>query len=269
MKHAKLILCLTLALAQSAAATIEAETPKLPGDSVRFEMYDTSAAVDSVGLTARDYVVSIDRIHIDDMELDDTITVWLQSFGQRLAGFDLKIGINNPLVDIVEILPGEIYDSCRWEYFNVRQVNTYDRETLPPILWHTVALSEVIPDTTRPVCFGFNRKASLLKIVVSNEHVLDVPDTSVPLFFLWEDCTDNSIASTSGNALLISRRVVDYYPTRPTESSGLFPNRTGPPPQCISEGRSNKPQRRIEFHNGGVEFRFDVDIMEPDSTVGR
>ncbi len=209
-------------------------------------------------------VVTIERMLVTNQRLHDTLLVTLQANGQSLAGFDFKIGIDNPLVDIIAILPGEIYDSCRWEYFTARQVNTSDKEPYPPILWQVVALAELIPDEEQPLCHGLNRKASLLKLVVSNEHVLNVPDTAVPIFFFWEDCGDNSISSRSGNTLLLSKQVFDYFGAVPPQSRGIFPTRSGAPSQCINPGSRNKPVRKIEFHNGGIEFRMNIEDTTSD-----
>jgi len=211
-------------------------------------------------------VITIERLTVEDMKLDDTLLIMLKSTGMPLAGFDFKFGINNPMVDIVEILPGEIYDSCRWGYFNTHQINTTYRDDYPPILWQAVALAEVVSDTIKPLCFGFERKASLLKLVVSNEHVLNQPDTTVPIFFFWEDCTDNTISGRTGNILLISRQVFDYFGRKTQKSSKLFPNRTGAPNQCINPAMDNHPRRRIILHNGGIKFRLNVELKSSDST---
>ncbi|RKX25594.1 MAG: hypothetical protein DRP47_09560 [Candidatus Zixiibacteriota bacterium] len=214
-------------------------------------------------------VITIERLTVEDSRLNDTLLVMLKSTGAPVAGFDFKFGIDNPMVDIVEILPGEIYDSCRWEYFTARQINTANREDYPPILWQTVALAEMVSDTVRPLCFGFDREASLLKLVVSNEHILEQPDTTVPVFFFWEDCTDNTISGQTGNILLISRQVFDYFGQKPKQGSRLFPTRTGAPNQCIDPARENHPRRRIDYHNGGIKFRLRIEPEPEDTTSTR
>lgn len=223
--------------------------------------------VDILKLNESEIIIKIGRMNINNMELYDTLYVDIKSDGTPIAGFDFKIGINNHLIDIVEILPGEIYDSCKWEYFNARQINTTGEENRPIVLWKMVALAELVPDTVRPVCFGFDKEASLIKIVLSNAHVLDMPDTTIPIFFYWEDCTDNTISGQSGTILMISKVVRDYYGNQDRKETTIFPNRTGAPQQCIDPGAVNKPYRWIEFHNGGVEFEFKIDLNPPDSTT--
>ena len=235
------------------------------GDST---LVDSNAAdADSFGIKVPEILIKIGRLQIDNMELYDTLYINLKSDGTPIAGFDFKIGINSHLIDIVEILPGEIYDSCQWEYFNVHQVNTTDNENSPAVLWQMVALAEVVPDQVRPLCFGFKREASLLKIILSNAHVMEMPDTTIPIFFYWEDCTDNTLSGQTGTILMISKLVRDYFGSQDKEETAIFPNRIGAPQQCVDPGAINKPLRWIEFHNGGVEFEFKIDLKPPDSTI--
>lgn len=220
---------------------------------------------DTVVEEAPRYVVSVQRVTVTDMRIDDTLAILLNAFGNPVAGFELKFAVESPFIDIVAVLPGEIYDSCGWEYFNARQINTANKETYPPVVWQAVALAD-IPDAHRPLCFGFDREASLIKLVVSSEHMARVPDTIAPIFFFWEDCGDNTIAGVSGDTLAMSTKVFDYYNVEYTEGRELFPSRTGAPNQCINPAAKNKPRRLIEFHTGGVEFKLDLEPVEVDTT---
>jgi len=222
---------------------------------------------DSLKTSESEIIIKIGRMIIYNTELYDTLYIDIKSDGTPIAGFDFKIGINNHLIDMVEILPGEIYDSCNWEYFSARQVNTMGKENSPVVLWQIVALAEVVPDIVRPLCFGFDREASLIKIVLSNAHVMDMPDTTIPIFFYWEDCTDNTLSGQSGTILMMSKLVRDYYGIQDREKTTIFPNRTGAPQQCIDPGAINKPYRWIEFHNGGVEFEFKIDLDSTDINI--
>jgi len=235
------------------------------GESAVLGQEPVESIADSLVGDAPRYVLSVQRVTVEDMKIDDTLSISLNSFGYPMAGFDLKFAVENPLIDIVEVLPGEIYDSCRWEYFDARQVNTAGKETYPPIVWHVVALANLIPDTVGPLCFSFNREASLIKLVVSSEHVAQAPDTVVPIFFFWEDCSDNTIASVSGDTLAMSAKVIDFNNVEHPRGQGLFPCRSGAPKDCINPRARNKPQRLIEFHNGGVEFKLDLGDEAADS----
>ena len=180
-----------------------------------------------------------------------------------MAAFDLRLALESRFVEILEILPGEILDSCSWEYFNARAEDESVRENYPRSLWHVVALAELIPDETRPHCYGIGRRASLLRLVVSSEHVDLAPDGTAAIFFFWERCSDNSIAGVTGNVLSVSAKLYDYFPVSDYESDALVPTRLGTPEQCIDPSVQNPLRRRIEFHNGGVEFLMQ---LMPDST---
>ena len=213
---------------------------------------------DSLVVAMPRYILSIDRMTITTMKVFDTLDVSIESFGKSVAGFDIKLATASHIIDILEVLPGEVCDSCAWEFFNARQVNTSKWENYPPSIWQVVALAETIPDDQRPVCFGFDRKASLVRLVVSSEHIPLVSDTTVAVFFIWEDCTDNTLSNATGDTLAMSVQVFDYFETEDYKREAIFPTRLGAPRQCINPAAINKPLRLIEFHNGGVEFRMDI-----------
>ncbi|MFH1686618.1 MAG: DUF6624 domain-containing protein [bacterium] len=242
-----------------ATAAGDSDTAHTPLDST---ISDTSAlstqAADSVIVASPRMVVSIGRLEINTGVLDDTLSVFLESFGQHVAGFDFRFGLYSHLIDIVEVLPGEIYDSCRWEFFSAKTAVNSGHEGYPTSLWHAVALAETVPDQTRPVCFGFDRKASLLRLVVQSAPTELIDDTTVALFFLWEDCGDNTVADASGQNLLISSQVVDYFSDDRPVSQAMFPTRTGAPNPCSPPDAQNPPTRAVEFRNGGIEFRLDL-----------
>ncbi|MCK4302253.1 MAG: hypothetical protein KAW91_05740 [candidate division Zixibacteria bacterium] len=206
------------------------------------------------------FVISVDRVVAAAGRIYDTLDVTLKSHGRPVAGFDLKIATASDIVDIVEVLPGELHDSCHWEFFNARRVQCSEpTEGYPSAVWRAIALAEVVPDSTRPVCYGLGREISLLRLVVSSERRDFVPDTAVAIFFFWESCTDNSMANVGGDTLSLSLRTVDHLPTADFERDSSFPTRFGVPDECLDGVAQNRPLRRIEFHNGGVEFRMELE----------
>jgi hypothetical protein len=224
--------------------------------------FDTLAAIDS----SSNFVVSIQRVTVQTGRLRDTLDMILEAGNNSLAAFDFRLAVESEFVEILDVLQGEIMDSCSWEYFNARAAEPTERENYPRSVWHVVALAELIPDETRPACFGFDRPVSLVRIVVSSEHVELVPDTTAAIFFFWERCSDNSISGIRGDTLSMSDQLYDYFPVREYDTEGIFPTHLGAPNQCIDPAAKNRPIRRIDFHNGGVEF--DLRLMPkalPDS----
>lgn len=207
--------------------------------------------------------INIERLVVDDMRADDTLLISIATKGQEISAFDLKFGCQGDFLDIIDVLPGEICDSCRWEFFNVRQIDTEGKIGYPDNLWRAIAVAEVVPDSIRPLCYGFERKASLLKLVLSSGEKASIPDTVEPIFFLWEECSDNTVSDRSGNVLMLSASVEDCPPVlyRP----GSFPTTAGAPLNCLKQGKHNQPARKIIFRNGGVTFKLDLGGLLEDT----
>lgn len=238
-------------------------------DSNRIWLNDSTLEVPELIDSSSNFVVTIDRKMINTGRILDTLDIYLEAGNNSMAGFDLRIAVENKFIEILNVLPGEILDSCSWEFFNAKMVEPAGRENYPRSVWHIVALAEFISDETRPACFGFKRRASLIRLIVSSEHVEFVPDTTAAVYFYWERCSDNSISGTRGDTLSMSDQLHDYYPVRDFETEGIFPTRHGMPNQCIDPSARNRPIRRIDFHNGGVEFELRLlPKTQPDSVDG-
>ncbi len=214
---------------------------------------DIIAADSLVSDTAR-VIIRIERVEEKLGRFVDTIDVSLQSTGQMAAGFDFKIATSNQYLTILEVLRGEIYDSCKWDYFSAKALDRSTRPGYPPILWQVVGMAEGISNQEPARCFGLDRQASLVRLVVSSEHLIELVDTSTAIYFLWEDCTDNVVSSATGERLYLSTNVLDYFPIQNYADPATFPTRRGAPKQCQKPGSQNPAQRRVEFHNGGIRF---------------
>jgi len=227
---------------------------------------DTLLEVDSVGADTTEelkYVLQLNRLTVDDMQLYDTLDLMVESFGNQFAGFTLKLGHYSSYLDILEILPGEVPDSCGWEFFRAVEIDTKGNHSLLPTLWRITALAKMSVSGPKVRCYGFERPASLLRLVVSSAHMMQVPDTTIPVFFFWEDCRDNVLSDASGNLLIVSSAVIDYFPVAWIGIPDMFPTRLGTPLQCIDQGARNRPVRGVEFHNGGVEFKLSIKETGP------
>ncbi len=249
-----------LALCLVAAGSVFAEPPEI----------DIIAADSMVSDTAR-VIIRIERVEEKLGRFVDTIDVSLQSTGHMAAGFDFKIATSNEYLTILEVLRGEIYDSCQWDYFSAKPLDRSTKPGYPPILWQVVGMAEGISNQEPARCFGLERQASLVRLVVSSEHLVDLVDTTTAIYFLWEDCTDNVVSSATGERLYLSTNVLDYFPIQNYADPATFPTRRGAPKQCQKQGSQNPAQRRVEFHNGGIRFAIPEipsqgDVISPAST---
>jgi hypothetical protein len=240
-------------------ARADTGSPKLRGGAD-----STSDSIALVTMTLADSslkprcTISIDTLTVSDMKLYDTLEIMLEVENVQPAGFVLKVATENGLIDILNILPGEIIDSCRWDLFNARQLPSEDPSVGPAEVWQIVALAHKISDTKAPLCYGLKRPASLARLVVSSTPRANVPDTTVGIFFYWESCRDNALSDREGSSTLFSKSVEDRIPIFLNIRHATFPTRTGTPDECISSRASNPPLRAVVFKNGGVMFKAEI-----------
>jgi hypothetical protein len=255
-----IVLSCVSALTAAALATDSGNEQKIttkPRDTSRV------AALDLLVDDTSRIILRIEPRTVSGRRINDTLDIRIESFGSTIAAFDLKFGTSNPYMNIVDVLPGRIIDSCKWEFFNAREVGSAGAANRPRQLWHAVGLAKMFGDSALPACYGFDVPASVARIVVSNEHVLQMPETSAAIFFFWETCTDNCLSGISGRSMVISSSVLDFFPVEFPDLQSALPSRKGAPNQCIIPGKPNPPKRRIEFHNGGIKYV----IRSADSSV--
>lgn len=212
------------------------------------------AQLDTKGADTARYLVRVERAEVMPLNVAETLDVTIQTFGWPYAACALKVGTNSKFVDIVDVQRGEIIDSCKWEYFKATRLKTDNKPLYPKSLWSVVALAKFTPDTTKPPCLGLNREASFMRLIVTSAPNIDIRDSVASIFFFWEDCRDNTLSDASGATLLISKQIFDYFDTREPGSGRAFPTRNGTPESCINPQLKRHPERRIEFHNGGLKF---------------
>jgi hypothetical protein len=216
------------------------------------------------GSDRRHCVVQISTLRVEDMKLDDTLDLLIETGGVEIGGWQFKLAVASDVIDIVDILPGELIDSCRWEMFDARQVQPPAFPNGPREVWQITAMAQGVSGKKKPVCYGFDRPTSVAHLVVSSAHRTSVPDTTVEVFFYWEYCRDNSL-SDRGGASLISARVTDTLPVDFVTQQDSLPTRQGLPASCLSRSSRNAPLRQVEFRNGGIEFKFKADSSATDS----
>jgi hypothetical protein len=209
-------------------------------------------------------VIRISTLLVEDMKLDDTLDLIIEANGIEISGCLLKLTAASDVVDIVDILPGELVDSCGWEMFDARQTPS-DVRIGPREIWQITVMAQGVSGRKKPICFGFDRPAVLARLIVSSAHRPSVADTTAEIFFYWESCRDNALSDRKG-ALLISDSVWDVLPALYTTERDGFPNRHGSPPSCVNPRARTAPRRQVEFRNGGVEFRFKLETPVVDSS---
>ncbi|RME31512.1 MAG: hypothetical protein D6800_00695 [Candidatus Zixiibacteriota bacterium] len=217
-----------------------------------------SPAGDSLSAT-----IAIESAEVSNFLTSDTLAVILAGGGAEIAGYNLRVAVDNPALIIEEILPGDIPDSCQWEYFTASEGNIGADDSGIVSVWQIVALAKSSPDTTRPLCLGFDSAGSVAKIVFSVAPTETLTDT-LPVFFYWQSCRDNVTSDVSGGSLILSQDVYNLDSSAVTDTAATFPTRGGCPSSCINLRRPNHPKRGIVFRNGGVIIRDSAPSPESD-----
>lgn len=209
-------------------------------------------AQDSLHVKKQKYRVSIDQKELfRDFDFD-TLLIEINAPAVELKGYALKIAVQTQFFNIDNVIAGDFYNDCRWEFFNARQtVSDFSAENFLQV-WQIIGLAEVIPDSISPKCFSSVDKTSLAKICISRNQFMQPADSIIPLFFLWEDCSDNTISGMSGNDLFVSDKVFQYYKNQPQFQINKFPTTQGIPANCTKASALNAPVKGIEFFHGGV-----------------
>ena len=221
----------------------------------------TFAQIDSISISNQTIIIEIDSAVFDYEHLRDTVDIILTNIGHPIAGFELNVGVSSRAISILEVLPGEVPDSCNWETFNVKNSIGGSVEGAPGAVWQIVGMAEFIPDSVRPLCYGFDRPASIARLVVEldSNRVRTSGQDFWPIYFYWQDCSDNTVTNTLGDSLLMSASVDGISYSDSTGMAFNLPSRYGAPGSCIKPKAQNKPIRKVAFVNGGVRVGTVVD----------
>ncbi len=220
-----------------------------------------SAQSDSLSKFSANLNISIETANLGAHKIIDTLDVLISTARYTIAGMDMKIGFDSYAMDILEVLRGELPDSCQWEFFDTKASIDQGKEGYPRSIWQVVMLSGFIPDSVRPICYSFKRPVSIARLVVqlNIERARIMSDTLLPIYFFWEDCSDNTVTNVSGDSLMMSIVVDGVSYSDSLGQNVSFPTRFGTPTSCIKPKAKNKPMRRLVFHSGGMRIGTLVD----------
>ncbi|MCK4656016.1 MAG: hypothetical protein KAT85_03270, partial [candidate division Zixibacteria bacterium] len=159
-----------------------------------------------------------------------------------LGGFDLLIEFDTAALSLTDVTQGQLVTDCGWEYFSYRS----DTQGVARI----VSIGDVNNGTNHPDCFLANSSGpiAVLTFLVSNDPGLK--NQFFPVRFYWMDCSDNAVASYSGDTLLVSRYVYDWLNHDAIHEDDVLPTYKGASDVCVT-GTS---PRIVDFTSGSVEI---------------
>ncbi len=179
-----------------------------------------------------------------------------------LGCFDLLVGYDNSALAFQQVIKGDIYTECGWEYFTYRfGPDGHCDSTCPSGQTRVIGIAETNNGPYHPGCqsptpYVGTLPVSLfhLRFLVSNSRELE--GQFVPVRFFWMDCGDNTLANHIGFELYISDEVYDYGNPDPIQCDTVgFPTFLGAQEDCL-DVEPGRPSviRHIDFYNGGLQI---------------
>lgn len=179
----------------------------------------------------------------------------------HMQGFDFLIRYDPLGLSLRAINPGELIETCDWEYFTYRYGPSggCGSGPCPSGILRVVAIAETNNGDFHPSCYDTDKPVTIATIdfLVTNDRTYEC--AFVPLQFIWYDCGDNAVAfdpdptdNVTTTSLGISRNVYDAEFGQVIDPTDSFPTFGGAPDSCLASAPA--PIRIIEFYNGGVEI---------------
>ncbi|MCH9031976.1 MAG: T9SS type A sorting domain-containing protein [candidate division Zixibacteria bacterium] len=199
------------------------------------------------------------------------MSITLEGSTEPITGFNFLISYDNSDLSVLTVEPGEHLVSCGWEYFNYSFGPFANCEGgCPSGLLRITAIAETENGDSHPNCYGAlnSDPIELTKICFLVSDTYDKMCQYAPVKFYWADCSDNVLASSSFDTVLVSNDLYDYTLVIPntfggtaitvklTDSTFGFPTYYGIQDLCLIDtvGSMATPKRVVDFYNGGGRF---------------
>jgi len=157
---------------------------------------------------------------------------------RAIGSFDFYVTFD-PDLQYLSGWMGELPQSCGWEYFSCQLVKAGEIQI--------IAIADLNNGSIHPSCYC----ASSGVLAVVRFVVVNVPPSGFDfpkVRWLWYNCGDNTLSTTTGDTTFISRRVYDFdgYSEIDITKNVYFPTIYGAPDVCLPSPRA------VDFHGGGV-----------------
>ena len=141
------------------------------------------------------------------------ISIFGENFRFEMGAFDFLIAYDAPALTFIEAQPGQMLDSCNWEYFTYRfGADGNCGDACPSGLLRIIALAETNNGPIHPTCFGppdtDPHELADLTFYVTPDRTIQ--GQYLPVWFFWGDCGDNTISNVGGDTLYLDRCVRDF-----------------------------------------------------------
>jgi hypothetical protein len=179
----------------------------------------------------------------------------MTNFEWGMGGFNFLLAYDAAALSYHSATPGELYDSCAWEYFTYRYgADGNCGDACPSGLVRIVGIAQANNGSSQPMCpypenlpvyWAGTLSLATLTFLVSNDRALECQ--FVPIRFYWASCGDNTLSSADGNLLFLHNLLYDYGETDPVWSiPDSLPSFDGAPSVCLI-GDKTEPIRHLDF----------------------
>ncbi|MFH1687062.1 MAG: hypothetical protein ABIE70_06015 [bacterium] len=201
---------------------------------------------------------------------DDTVRVSIDLAQSEanpvdLGGFDLLLAYDDQSLQIMNASPGELLDSCGWEYFNYANGSVGGCGDSTGMI-RLVALADINNGPFHPDCFG-STGGQLARI----DYFVPWDTTNytrrIAFDWQWCDCGDNTFTDLSGDSLWLSEVAYDEYGFPITLEDSL-PSQGGAPESCIQTGTTVRRfnymggTTRIAYYEHDLDYRGDINVND-------
>ena len=184
-----------------------------------------------------------------------TLSINADSFDSDIGGFDLLIAVDQKKYSIEAVTPGDLSETCNWEYFTHRiiidSLGLYDIGDNTDLL-QIYALAD--NGSGGATCFNQPGSFSLVNMQISTSYQAFMNDLDcqfVPIQFYWRDCSDNIVSSVNADTAHVGFELYDYGRIEP--SLYPFPGFGVPVDNCPGSGGLTTVAD-LTFINGGLDF---------------
>ncbi len=227
------------------------------------------------GPSDADAVITIDKLYnvwsghlnpYDGADFNVGINLQYVEPTRDYDGFDFLIRFDHLAMSVTGVQPGELLDSCGWEYFTYRvgSVGNCGGLPCPDNIVRIVSVADINDGANHPSCLTPN-PGQLARISFHFPYDTGLMNQTYLLEWLWYDCGDNVMSNPVGDTIFFSREVYDVNGFAITADSA-FPTQYGVPASCIPGGLDSV-YRKIDFFTGSVrvppaelDIRGDVNL---------
>jgi hypothetical protein len=190
-----------------------------------------------------------------------SVPIYIENYPLQMGGFDFTVAYDKAAMTITDVTLGELPTACQWELFSHQNKDSLDCRPDCSGRTRIVAMAETANGPYHPSCYG-PTDSTAAELAVIHIQIADTAavGTFEPIWFFWRECTDNALATVSGDFLILDARVYDAAGTLLWDEADNvnFPETERPP--YVGTADSCVQTEKAQFTCGDVNGDGKIDI---------